>query len=67
MTETDAAAEGKWDAAMELARVESGAAYQAMCDAADCADGMHPDFDDAWYCFAVGVAANDDRSAHLFG
>jgi hypothetical protein len=67
-------AEQKWDLAIDAARAEQSgpdlpASLRSLYDAGDCADQARADgqIDDAgWYLFAVGVAANDDRSAHLF-
>jgi hypothetical protein len=73
--EAIATAERKWDVAIEAAKAERSdvdlpASMQSMYDAADCADQAQADGqindEAAWYLFAVGVAANDDRSAHLF-
>lgn len=58
-------AEAKFDAAMEAARGEDTLALLALSEAAECADVADLD-GDAWYVFAVGVAADDPRSAHLF-
>lgn len=69
-------AEQRWDMAIEAARASRPTASisdaeQAFYDAADCADqavvdGSIPNDTEAWYAFAVGVVANDPRSADLF-
>ncbi|GAA0738417.1 hypothetical protein Drose_04565 [Dactylosporangium roseum] len=73
---TPATAEQQWDRAIEAARLEPTEsplavreALLALDEAADCADRAVIDgVCDAgtWYAFAVGVAAHDPRSAHLF-
>ena len=66
MTKTQATAEQKFDAAIDSARAESSDALLGLMDAADCADQAAIDGDGDWYAFAVGVAAHDPRSRHLF-
>lgn len=58
--------EGKFDQAIETARSnDDRPALLALAEAAGCADEAGVE-SDAWYAFAVGVAAHDPRLVHYF-